>query len=470
MDPTLGQQLETRPKALRKSSWSRRVLSAGTASLLLGLAVLLTLAQINRPAAGWLQENAADAEKVVLLNTGATLRGRVESGPDRWTVHTGRGSLVRLELHQIDLVGDDMLHLLVQLRARTRRDQITERVKIARFCIQNELFEEARNELAWLEQDGIDANNLKRLQDQLVANEKLVQSRVAREASRGSGRNVSTSAPNTTVASRPETPSANPPTPPANPASEANPEAAEEDLTDARDIAAIDAEAFSVFVRRIQPPLLLGCAAARCHGPNGAEGFHLERLELGATPTKRMSEANYREVRRWAIEATAGEGLVEWAMKPHGGNRERTWREDESKTNELRAWLEWIKRLEFERLAAVESQVPGVAPAASGVRQASYDPSRPTSNTNAPAANPVAPTSQNDPYDPRVFNQFLELRERLRSGGSVTEIPQLAPTVPAIDPAAPQMPAAGSLELPPRELQAPGRNDLPTNPPSSMNR
>lgn len=493
MDPSTGRQREPRwiPAAVKPLRIRGR--SALGATILLSASILLSSIQSQQRLGAWFQEggraeSAGEGEQVVLLNTGSILRGRVDAGPDRWTLHTGRGSLVRLELHQVDLVGDDLMHLLVQMRSRTRRDQYSERSKIARFCIQNELFEEARNEISWLEQDGLEAHNVQRLNDQLATGERVAQARRQRESLAGQtnrpGSNLPPEAQPNSSTPASSTPASSTPTLSANssaPSSEANLSQAPTDPDSTVDpsrlvtessgeqvLSEIDPQAFSVFVRRIQPPLLLGCAAARCHGPNGAAGFHLERLELGATPTKRMSEANYREIRRWAIEAAEGETLIDWAMKPHGGSRERGWRDDESKTTELRAWLEWIKRLEFERMRNVESSVAGRESTAA-VRQASYAPSSGTVNTNDPP-----PSSIGDPYDPKIFNQYLETRERLRRGGTVLTPPMADPSLP-FDPGAAQPmsieerrtnPAPRMLAPPARTEVSPAPN-LPGTPANS---
>ncbi|MCA9103825.1 MAG: hypothetical protein KDA83_00285 [Planctomycetales bacterium] len=348
-----------------------------------------------------------DDEQLVLLNTGMVLHGQATREPDLWTVRSGRGSIIRLEVHQVDIVAENFDHLLEQLHARTGREQVSQRFKIVRLCMKHERFEEARKELEWLEQDGADAATIGQLRQILEATERLALTRHEREeASAGA-----TPSPAGTVDSTHAT----------------NTSATRQDDAEPEQFVSIDSEAFGAFVVRIQPPLLVGCAAARCHGPQGVEGFHLERLELGATPTRRMSEANYREVQRWALQAEEGESLVDWAMRSHGGSRERAWRQDESKTSELRAWLEWVRRLERQRL--VETGGPN---ADGGIRQASYRP-------DAEATGSPAGGSADDPYDPRVFNQYRELREQLRRGGLAlppqSELPREEPVQePATDP------------------------------------
>ena len=69
-------------------------------------------------------EEPVDNHQFVLLKTGRVLEGDLVQSLDRWTLHMEAGATIRLEIDQIDLLGDSLIHLYQQQQQRTVRDDL----------------------------------------------------------------------------------------------------------------------------------------------------------------------------------------------------------------------------------------------------------------------------------------------------------------------------------------------------------
>lgn len=357
MDPSTAQRriASRTQRALEVARWAVVVMAAAT--LLLGAFSALAAAMLQEP------------RQVVLLRTGRIIEGEVLREPDRWAVRLGTGGYIRLELDQVDLVADDLEGIRAAMQARVGRGQLSERVKIARFCIQHGMYDAAEEEIGWLRDDGLDPATLDRLSSHLA---------VARRPTRP---RASETSPSERVNAAPEVVGST--------------EADAEGVAETK----IDPQLMTVFVQRIQPPLLVGCAAAKCHGPQGTTAFRLQRMELGTPPTRRMSLANYRQLHRLALTGTAEGTVTDWALRAHGGRKDPVWRADDSKVTELQAWLAWVRQSESGAVASTTT--PGTQ--GSGVQPASFQEGK-----AAPAG------AVSDPYDPELFHAYIRRRQ---SGG-----------------------------------------------------
>ena len=314
-------------------------------------------------------EEPVDNHQFVLLKTGRVLEGDLVQSLDRWTLHMEAGATIRLEIDQIDLLGDSLIHLYQQQQQRTVRDDLRGRVRIVNFCIRNQLLDQARLEIEWLGQDGMSALESERLLASVAAAER----QAANDGTRSS-------APSVVNSAQPET----------FPSSEGVQESEPRKLVSVDEI---DPEEFSTFVRFAQPHLLRGCTQAACHGPQSAGEFRFERLERGASPTRKMSQKNYLMIRHW-LEENSAERLTLMATTAHGGDRDPTWQQNDLGINVVEAW---VKSLSLKK-RSVDGFAGGTT---SEVRPASFVEQVQASSSSETAE---APSVSNDPYDPAVFN------------------------------------------------------------------
>lgn len=380
--------------------------------------------------------------QVVLLHNGRVIEGVVSREPDRWSVEIGANSRVRLELHQVDLIARDHREMRQLLQQRTGREQVGKRIEIVRYCLRHGLLDEAREEIAWLGEDGLAPDEIDRLTRQWEAARRRADGFERPESALADGRtasreNARSGAPGGSDGGADDSATGN-----AASGSTAS------DNTGSREVRQVSAElepidtaAFGVFVQRIQPPLIAGCAAADCHGPRGTNGFRLQRLELGAQPTRRMSEANYREVRRLALTARDGETLADWGLKPHGGRRDAVWTHAPNRSDDQRAWQEWMRRIAPTGVdstvadGASETEASSSGTDTDDVRRVVF-----SEGGRAEGADRLRrpPTTHGDPYDPELYRRY---REWKRTVGN--RLPASDPTNPPGD------------ELPPTESGTP---------------
>lgn len=312
-------------------------------------------------------------EQFVLLRNGRVLEGSLRQNLDHWILLFDSGASLRLESRDIDLLGDSMTHLYQQMQQRTDREQIGERVEIVQFCLRHQLLDDAQNEIAWLVQDGVSPDISQRLDASLRALRKKTQLDAHRAIERAEIQQVAgieDTAEGHGVASADFPMTAG-------------------DSSGVRQADFVEDE-FSTFVRHIQPHLLIGCSQALCHGAQGQTEFVFERLELGATPTRKMSQANYLMLKKWLHEFGRDQ-LLEMGRSAHGGMREPVWKAD-SLGN--RVVSQWARQLQHAPTLAANATSESVKPAAYLQAGAS---SEATQGEDGP-----------NPYDPELFHRYVQ--------------------------------------------------------------
>ncbi len=334
-----------------------------------------------------------DDRQYVLLRNGRVLQGTLRQSLDNWILRFDSGASLKLTFRDIDLLGNSLQHLYAQMQQRTQREQTEERVEIIEFCLRHQLLSEAQNEVAWLKQDGVPIEVWHRLEIRLSAARK--QARLESERSL-----VDSKTPE-------RTPRQN-----SGPDSEVLAAEYQAEMTGNPDDpwGSVNDDDFSMFVREVQPHLLMGCSQALCHGAQGPTGFVFERQELGAAPTRKMSQANYSMVKRW-IDKIGTEKLTQIAQSVHGGMRKPVWESDSVGTNALNVWAEYRSEHVNGNREAGSSEIRRV-----GLQQGAED---------SPQQSKVDETS---PYDPEIFHRFV--REQADDGPAETATDSEVKSIP----------------------------------------
>lgn len=334
--------------------------------------IALTAACLMLVGIGWsFAQESGDREQFVLLRNGRVLEGSLRQNLDHWILLFDSGASLRLESRDIDLLGDSMTHLYQQMQQRTDREQTGERIEIVQFCLRHQLLDDAQNEIAWLVQDGIAPDISQRLEASLLALRKKTQLETRRSLEDSEVRQASRledSNEGQAVAS-------------------VEYQVVQDETSVLQQADFVEGE-FSTFVRQVQPHLLIGCSQALCHGSQGSTGFVFERLELGATPTRKMSQANYQMLKGWLSEF-GEERLLEMALATHGGLREPVWNGDSLGYRVVR---QWTHQLEHSPVAGADATSAGVQPAPFLDR----------------AGNAARGQEGASPYDPELFHRYIQ--------------------------------------------------------------
>ncbi len=168
-----------------------------------------------------------------------------------------------------------------------------------------------------------------------------------------------------------------------------------------------------------------------------------------------MSEANYREVRRLALTARDGETIADWGLKPHGGRRDAVWTHAPDRSDDQRAWQEWMRRIAPTGIdsavadGATESEATDSGTGNDDIRRVAF-----SEGGRAEGADRLRrpPTMHGDPYDPELYRRY---REWKRTTGN--RLPPNDPTTPDDD----RSPPSGSD---PFEPPSDSGNALPSEP------
>ena len=324
-----------------------------------------------------------DGRQYVLLRNGRVLQGTLRQSLDHWILRFDSGASLKLTFRDIDLLGNSHQHLYSQMQQRTRQEQTEERVEIIKFCLRHQLLTEAQNEVAWLKQDGVSIEVWHRLEVRLSAARK--QARLESERALVDSETLERM-------------------PRQYPSADSEVLAAEypAEITGDSDEpwGRVNDDDFSMFVREVQPHLLIGCSQALCHGVQGPTGFVFERQQLGAAPTRKMSQANYAMMSRW-IDKIGIEKLQEIAQSVHGGMRNPVWESDSIGTNAVTQWAQHRSKYVEGSREAGSSEIRRV-----GLQQGAED------------SPPQSKVDEASPYDPDVFHRFV--RERAEDGPAET--------------------------------------------------
>jgi hypothetical protein len=341
--------------------------------------------------AGTPAASRAATEGILVMRSGAIIRGNILRSGDVYEVQTTNGkmavpgTLVKLQAENLT-EAYETLH-----DGAVAQQSANAHILLAQWCLTNQLSAEARTELhaaLKLEPDRDDAKRLLRNAED------------APSAGEAPGKPTETDP----VRAAPRT-------------------AATAD--DAVSLGGLSREQALQFARRIQPLLVNNCTAAGCHGRDSQTGFRMEKVTPGKDANRHAAERNLAEVLEWIDMNNPRSSRLLTAPRGNHGRRGRPLfvgsRGDEQRS-ELERWVVAVAADETDRgrhdqgegrrkRVVVGSDDSKQSAARNGAGTRDLPPVARPFPLDAPASSPrqpPPPAGQGDPFDPAIFNRAAD--------------------------------------------------------------
>jgi hypothetical protein len=321
---------------------------------------------------------------VLLLRNGSSIQGDISRSGGRWIVKNEGRELSVLD-RNVELAGRSLHELYDKQRKRINRPTADAHLSLADWCIQNDLFAEASQQLA-------DARALDPRHPRFV----LMEQRLALAIEQRSRPLVEP------ISTPPAQVNSSPPNLESNPAATAPPQ--------------LSREVVESFTRHVQPILVNNCTTAGCHQPGGPQKFQLDRALLHGFSNRRTTMSNLTAtlplVNR---EEPAQSPLVTVPRTPHGGMNKPVFGPAQGQlVNQLIEWAQLVAGPPAEKESTVASTLIANAGAPGGLAM----PDRaPQAASSEPPLLPQRPPAvrygaelrrwePKDPFDPEIFNRI----------------------------------------------------------------
>ena len=369
LDP--GQAIFYRPRMFPKSVPIRDALNLGQSLavwLILAAWILLSMAGIEISVAQTAPSvplTAVNSDQVVLLKNGAIFRGRVTQKSNRVVVQTNQGSQVVLAREKTDFVGNSLEEVYWFLASKVSATDAQGQVKLFRWCLKNGLLEQANHHVLGLMHTDLPSNELLALNRQLELEVKARKRMLKRDSEMVAKRKPPFGQPliepdsGSTFVPPPtpvpssklvrqvgyEQPVFNRPS--IDAASDAPPSASglrrSHDLTTRQleqELAKFERGTVGKFRRFVEPVVLAGCFAAKCHDGETEMTF----LKMPGGNPLRYSQRNLYSLWR-QIEGYPAEQSPVWqaATRPHAGNLEALLAVGSRDRQLIRDWIATLK-------------------------------------------------------------------------------------------------------------------------------
>jgi len=249
---------------------------------------------------------------VLLLRNGNVLQGTISRSGDRYRV-TSRGASLRVPADRVVLFRRSTADVYRELKRRLPRENSGNYELLARWCLKNDLLDEASQEIAALEAVNAQHPALPQLERQLRAAMDVKSRQVVTHADY-----QEFAGPQATA--HPPTPSFSDQAAPKSPqtislrtqrplSASARPEA----------VVRFSDKSRITFVRSIQPMIVQSCGTAGCHGGDTALPFQLNRLALIAGSHPKVFEQNLQAiVELLSADSPQQSPLIMMAQRRHG--------------------------------------------------------------------------------------------------------------------------------------------------------
>lgn len=389
---------------------------------------------------------AQPLNEIVLLNNGRVLQGQVNRTFDQVHVQTAAGSRIVLQANRVDQIFDSLSAAFQHRGSKLGSEDIDGHLSLFHWCLKHRLKAEAQQQLDRLMQTQIDARQLQFLDRQLV--------RTFEPSKLAVVKNDRNTEPNRVVADKSlsyldiepifhSLPSVNREENfmPAVMVDRAVAMASHTEpvKTEAKETVKIDVartktkpsvlgqldsmtelltrEDLHQFQRRVQPILLKGCLAAKCHNSTATTMplFHRGRGQL---VPKRFTQRNLQSIVDWVdANQLADSSLVTQAVTAHGGQKSPGIKVGSKQFDLLTDWLRQVAKNSPELLpAAVVSEksepidLVGLesedAEALSAAQKTGRAVTGPSKERQAAKLERKQPEPVVDPFDPAAFNRL----------------------------------------------------------------
>ncbi len=371
--------------------------------------------------------------EIVLLDNGRVLQGQVTRTADQVHILTHQGSRIVLSSKRIDAILDSMEDVWQHRSSKLAADDVQGHLSLFHWCLKHHLQHQAQQQLTHLMLADLDVNRLKYL-DQQIARTFERPAEQHRDASNTERTNklsddsyafkslppldADNRMPTKTIVDRAIALASH--TEPADndeverlktARGKTVPKVPQQSIRDELDSMTdlLTRDDLHQFQRRIQPVLLKGCLAAKCHSSN-ATVMPLMHRGHGQLVPKRFTQRNLQSMMPWIDGNDASNsGLLTQATVAHGGQETPAMQLDSPEFQRLSAWVEAIVENSPELISGAGGSGRGIRVAdakdAGGARL--------SRSATAVDVSPPAPTRANkagrssvDPFDPAAFNQL----------------------------------------------------------------
>ena len=364
---------------------------------------------------------AVSPVEFVLLDNGRVLKGRVTRTPDQVHVGTNEGSRIVLSAKKVDSIHGSMEEVWQQRHSTLSAGDVPGHLSLFHWCVKHRLRDAALTQLDHLMQSDVDVRRLKSLDMQMArAFERDALPRVTKTEL---GKFDEPSVANLTFRPLPPLDSVEdlPPdlivdhaislashTESASVVQTANeseknvPDVIETpvhtDLDSTTDL--LTREDLHQFQRRVQPVLLKGCLAAKCHNSVAAT-MPLMHRGHGQLVPKRFTQRNLQSIFAWVnAEDVLSSQLLHRASVPHGNQDVPALERDSEEFKRLSKWVQ----------SAVKNSPALFQPHGATTSARSTTPTTPNLASKQ-GSGPVTTHQRDrkvDPFDPAAFNQLSQ--------------------------------------------------------------
>jgi len=182
-----------------------------------------------------------------------------------------------------------------------------------------------------------------------------------------------------------------------------------------------------MFAHTIQPLLVNQCSTGGCHGPGMSSHLSLQRIAMGKTPSRRLTQRNLHATLRFInSEDPALSPLLINSVRAHGDSKAPVFTTGDMV--QYRQLVNWVFRVAQKNVASGSETLPtrsaplaqAPLPRVSAKPAAEASPASlgnasdplgigkspaPQQAAGAPTPLPSAPATTADPFDPEVFNR-----------------------------------------------------------------
>ncbi len=329
--------------------------------------------------------------RLLVLRNGEILRGRITWAGDRYYV-SSPGRQVAVRAAQVDFTSTSMETAFRRKRAAINPASIVDHNHLAEWCIRHRLWDQAAAVL--VDAARVDPNHHKT--DQLVQRLQLARLQAAQR-------------PHTEHRTTPRK-------------STAESQNQLQRLADELPEGSVEQ-----FANRIQPLLINGCAAAKCHGGGGRSSFRLIRSAARTQASRHVTEKNlWAVLRQIDRNAPAKSKLLAMARQPHGGAKSFAFRRRSA--DQAKRLTDWVMQTGVVRpyaggqrdvRASSRGQPNRFDRFRGGLSRAAakrQDAAQRAARTDANSSSSV--TLGDDPFDPAPFNRrfFPSRAPRAKTG------------------------------------------------------
>ena len=405
------------------------------------LSVLTVLFAMDLPvkAQSEVKSDPKSAVEIVLLDNGRVLKGQVMRTADQVHVKTLEGSRIVLAAKRVDVILHSMEEAWQHRSKKLRDDDMQGHLSLFHWCVKHRLKNAARQELNALMLTDIDVRRLRFLDQQIARTFELPEPQSPGKVDSGHPHEDL----DTAYTFRPLPPVDSETTLPsdvivdhaialashAEPVSAKNPgsqkvktavrprvKSVRNELDSMTDL--LTRDDLHQFQRRIQPVLLKGCLAAKCHHTSSAV-MPLMHRGHGQLVPKRFTQRNLQSIVPWIdAENFDSSQLLTRASVAHAGQEKAALEKDSKEFKRLSEWVkavvenspELISLLEADQGLTNDAPKPmavatGLASDAKNQRVVSEAE---TSLKSRHSDVKHAAKSPADPFDPAAFNQLAE--------------------------------------------------------------